>query len=503
VTTRSANRRPRRRDDFVGMLRRLSFIVGAVVGASGLAMLPAIITALIYQEWDNAGLITLAMGITMATGAFMWRVLGKSGVATTKEGFATVGLAWIFMTFFGTLPFLLTGEISNFTNAFFETAAGFTTTGSSIVPDPSTLSKSILMWRATTQWLGGMGIIVLSVAILPLLGIGGVQLARAEAPGPTPDRLAPRMRETAKRLWLVYVGFTAVEAFLLWLGDMDLFDAIAHSFTTMSTGGFGTRPDSIGGFSPYTQWVIIVFMLAAGTSFALHFRGLRKPVEYARNAEFRWYLGMVVGALIVVGGGLWANETGLGVEETIRTGAFTALTLVTTTGFGTADWTQWVSGLQIFVVGLMFLGGMAGSTAGGVKTFRIAVLSKAASADLRRLVHPRGIFVTRFGDKSIPDSIVESIQSFFLFFMFLFMTGTFLLGFIVSNTGDQLDLVTSASAVASALGNIGPGLGDVGPAGNFATVPGAGKWLLAFLMIVGRLEIFPVLLLFTRTLWKR
>lgn len=483
----------------VSMGRTLAFIIGAVVAASGAAMLVPALVSLGYQEWSEAGQIFAAAAVTMTVGTIFWRLIGRHGVLTTKEGFAAVGLAWFVMAFFGTLPYLLTGSIDNLTDAFFETAAGFTTTGSSIVPDPSTLSHGILIWRSATQWMGGMGVIVLSIAILPLLGVGGVQLARAESPGPQPDRLTPRFRETAKRLWFIYVAFTVIEALLLWAGDMSLFQAVAHALTTMSTGGFGTEATSITNFSAYTQWVIIAFMFVAGASFALHFRALRKPGEYLKNSEFRLYGSLIVIAAAVIAFGIWDNSAW---HSSVRDSAFTAVSMVTTTGYATADFGGWVPGLQILIVGLMFLGGSAGSTAGGVKTFRLAVLTKAAAADLRRLVHPRAVFVTRFGGKSVPDPIIESVQSFFLFYMFLFMTGTVLLGLIESRLGTGLDLVTSTSAVASALGNIGPGLGAVGPTANYLAVPWLGKWLLSFLMIAGRLEIFPVLLLFTRNLWR-
>jgi len=494
------------------MFRLLSYVIGAVVVAAGLAMVPAAGVAAIYADWDIAAEILLSAAITVGCGLLGWRVWGRTGKFTTREGFASVGLAWFFLAFFGTLPYLLSGSITNLTDAFFETASGFTTTGSSIVPDPSMMSHGILFWRASTQWLGGMGIIILSLAILPLLGVGGVQLARAESPGPEPDRLTPRFRETAKRLWYVYAGVTLVEALLLWAGDMDLFQAVTHSFTTMSTGGFGTEPDSIAGFSRYTQWVIILFMFVAGASFALHFRALRKPAVYFKNAEFRLYTAIGIGAAIIIAGGIWGDASvAVGGDpgmvwsalDSITDATFTAMAIVTTTGYATADFGLWNAGLQIFIVGLMFLGGMAGSTAGGMKTFRIGVLTRAASADLRRLIHPRGVFITRFGKEAVPDPVVESVQSFFLFFMFLFMTGTFLFGFITSTLpGADLDLVTHASAVASALGNIGPGLGEVGPAGNYLLLPWPAKWLLSFLMIGGRLEIFPVLLLFTRALWR-
>jgi trk system potassium uptake protein TrkH len=478
------------------MLQRLSYIVGAVVTGAGAAMVPPAMVAFFYRETTEAAQILIAAAITVLAGLVGWRVVGRQGRITSKEGFAAVGLAWFAMAAFGILPYLLTGSIETLTGAFFETAAGFTTTGASVVPDPALLSHGILIWRAETQWIGGMGIIVLSIAILPLLGVGGVQLAKAESPGHKPDRLTPRFRETAKRLWYVYVGFTALQTILLAMGDMNLFQAVAHAMTTMSTGGFGTEATSISGFSPYTQWVIILFMFLAGASFALHYRALRAPIQYVRNVEFRLYAALILGAtavmtVAIIGSGPF--------EPFLRDALFTTTSLMTTTGFATADFGSWVPGVQIMAVGLMFLGGMAGSTAGGVKTFRIAVLTKAASADLRRIVHPRGIFVTRFGKETVSDSVMESIQTFFLFYMFLFMSGTVVLGLMSSD----LDLVTSASAVASSLGNIGPGLGAVGPTSNFLAIPDAGKWLLAFLMIAGRLEIFPVVLLFTRNLWRR
>lgn len=482
------------------MFARLSYVIGAVVVAAGVSMLPAAVASCVYREWDTAGWIVLSAAITVLIGWFGWRVLGKSDTLTTREGFATVGLAWFAMAFFGVLPYLLTGSIDNFTNAFFETASGFTTTGASLVPDPSELPKGIIMWRSTTQWIGGMGVIILSLAVLPLLGVGGVQLAKAESPGPEPDRLTPRFRETAKRLWYVYVLVTLLEAMLLWAGDMDLFQAINHALTTLSTGGFGTEATSITGFSPYVQWVVIVFMFFAGTSFALHLRAIRDPGRYWRSTEFRLFTGVVLAAAIIILGGIWGEAP---LSDNIRDSLFTALAMVTGTGFVTADFAAWVPALQILVVGLMFIGGMAGSTAGGIKVYRIGVLVKAASADLRRLIHPRGVFITRFGRDPVPDPLVESVQSFFLFFMFIFMTSTFLMGFLGSTFGPEMDIVAAVSASASALSNIGPALGELGPTGNYLDVTWPGKWLLSFLMITGRLELFPVLLLFTRPLWRR
>ncbi|HSG78619.1 MAG TPA: TrkH family potassium uptake protein [Acidimicrobiia bacterium] len=479
--------------------RRLFSVIGPVVAAVGVGMIVAAGVAAVYQEWDDALGILAAAGISIAVGLVAWRVVGQRGELTTHEGFATVALSWFAISFAGCLPYLFTGAISGIENAFFETAAGFTTTGASVVPDPGQLGHGVLLWRSLTQWLGGMGIIVLSIAILPLLGVGGVELARAESPGPQPDRLTPRFRETAKRLWLVYVALTGIEVVLLFLGDMSLFESIAHAFTTMSTGGFSTEVGSLGAFSAYSQWVVIAFMAIAGASFALHFRALRDPLVYARNSEFRLYGMILLGATVLLAFGTWNGAVG----TVIRDAAFTATSLVTTTGYATADFGQWDAAIQIAIVGLFFVGGMAGSTAGGVKSYRLGVLTSAGRRDLRRLIHPRGVFVVRMGKKPVPDPIVESVQSFFLFYMFIFMTGTLLLGLIESSLGIGKDLVTSASAVASALGNVGPGLAEVGPSGNYLGIHSGGKFLLSGLMIVGRLEIFPVLLLFTRELWRR
>lgn len=492
--------RERSRSPITKLLKTVGFVIGSVLIFVAIAMMSASVVATIYGEFKTALWITASAGITAGAGYATRRSVGRPSSITVKEGFATVGLSWFIFSIFGALPYLLTGSISSFTDAIFETASGFTTTGASILVDPSVLDHGISFWRGMTQWLGGMGVIVLGVAILPLLGTGGMQLARAESPGPTPDRLTPRFQETAKRLWLVYLIITLVEVVLLAVGDMNIFQSVIHSMTTMSTGGFGTEPTSIAGFSPYTQWVIAAFMFLAGVSFALHYRAFSKPVEYARNSEFRLYSLIAIAAIVIVAGGLLAD---LAPGNAIRHAVFNTLSLTTTTGFASTDFGLWRPALQIMVVGLMFLGGMAGSTAGGLKTFRIGVLSKAAYADLRRLVYPKGVFITRFGGTRVSEPVVEAVQSFFLFYIFLFMTATFLVAFIDANLSEGLDLVTTTSAVAASLGNIGPGLGDVGPAANYAGLPGLVKWLLSGLMIVGRLEIFPVLVLFTKDLWRR
>lgn len=479
--------------------RHLLHVVGAVIGAIGALMLVSAFVSLVYQEWSTARGISVAALVTTVLGLVLWRWFDRPGELSTREGFAAVAVAWIAIGLVGALPYLFTGSITNVTDAVFETVGGFTTTGSSVIPDPGALPHGIQFWRSFTQWLGGMGIIVLSIAVLPLLGMGAVQLARAESPGPMPDRLTPRFKETAKRLWVVYVALTIVEVLLLWLGEMTLFESVNHAFTTMSTGGYSTNAGSLNAFSSYSQWIVIVFMLFAGASFAVHYRAIRNPGVYWKTTEVRVYLGITGAAALVMIIGTWGGS----IHDTVRDAFFTAGSIITTTGYGTADFGLWKPALQIMIVGLMFIGGMAGSTAGSVKVYRHEVLYEASRADIRRLIHPRGIFVARIGREPLKDDLVEAVQTFFLLYMFAFMTGSFALAVISSIWGPDLDIVSTVSAVASSLGNVGPGLGSVGPTGNYIEVPMLGKWLLAGLMIVGRLEILPILILFNRESWRR
>jgi trk system potassium uptake protein TrkH len=479
--------------------RNLLHVTGAVVGATGISMLAAALVSVMYREWSTAGSIVIAAVITTVVGVALWRGFDRPGELSTREGFAAVALAWIAIGLLGSLPYLLTGSITNVTDAVFEAVAGFTTTGSSIIPDPSALPHGILFWRSFTQWLGGMGIIVLSVAILPLLGMGAVQLARAESPGPTPDRLTPRFKETAKRLWVVYFVLTGAQMLLLWFGDMNLFEAVNHAFTTLSTGGDSTNAGSLGAYSSYSQWIVIIFMILAGTSFAVHFRAIRSPVVYWKTTEVRVYLGLMGVAAAVMAVGTWGGP----IHDVIRDAIFTAATLITTTGYGTADFGLWKPALQIMIVGLMFVGGMAGSTSGSIKIYRHEILYESSRADVRRLIHPRGVFITRIGKTPVKDTVVEAVQTFFMLYMFAFMTGSFALAVISSIWGPDLDIISTVSAVASSIGNVGPGLGSVGPTGNYLGVAAPGKWLLAGLMIVGRLEILPILILFNRESWRR
>jgi len=492
--------RRRGREPVLRLMNTVGFVMGSVLVSLGLVTLPAVIVASISDAPGTAVGIAVAGALTSISGVILRRVCDKPAALSLKEGFATVGLSWFIISLFGALPYLTTGAIPSLTGAVFESTSGFTTTGFSVVLAPEDLPKGILLWRALTQWLGGMGVIVLGVIVLPFLGTGGIQLAQAESSGHSVDRLAPRFQETARRLLAVYLAITTLEVVLLWRGDMSGFEAILHSFATVATGGFGSESTSLAGFSAYSQWVVTFFMFASGISFALHFRALSKPGEYSRSSEFKLYATILLVAAVIVIGGLWRDYPP---AEAVRLGVFNTVSVATGTGFTSTDIGLWRPALQIMLIGLMFLGGMAGSTSGAIKTFRIGVLAKAAFADVRRVVRSRGVFITRFGGRTIPPDVVEAVQSFFLFYMLIFMTATFLLAFIDANMSEGLDLVTATSAVASSMGNVGAGLGQVGPSGSFEQIPDLGKWLLSGLMIIGRLEIFPVLVLFTKDLWRK
>jgi trk system potassium uptake protein TrkH len=472
-------------------------VASAVIAAAGAATIPAIIAGIIYAEWDDT-VALLVSGLVAGLIGLLGNRFVKTEVGfTSREGFAAVALSWIVLILFGTLPYLIAGTFERPIDALFETSAGFTTTGATVLSDPGTLSHAMLLWRATTQWFGGMGIIVLSIAVLPMLGAGGVELARAEAPGPEPDRMTPRFRDTAERLWWLYVGLTLLVMVLLAVGDMSLFQAIAHSFTTMPTGGFGTEATSLGGFSAYTQWVVIIFMLISGVSFALHFRALSRPRAYLENRELFGFLSIIGVATIVVALGSWSF--GSGIESRVRDAVFTAVTMVTGTGYATVDWAVWGPGVVLALLVFMFFGGMAGSTAGAIKTYRLGILFKTIGSSIKRIIYPRIVVVQRFEGRAVEPRLVHGVVAFFVLYVGFFVGGAVLLGFLEPG----LDLTTIGSASASAIGNIGPALGELGPTSNYAGLGTDSKLLLSFLMLVGRLEIYPIVILLTHQWWRR
>jgi len=461
-------------------------------------MASAVFVSVIYSEHASWPVFLSSM-ITLFCGALLWLVFRRSDKSFSKrEGYIIVTLGWILFSCFGAIPFFISGEIPSFTDAFFETISGFTTTGASILTDIESLPKYLLYWRSLIQWLGGMGIIVLSLVILPILGIGGMQLFIAEVPGPTPDKIHPRIKETAKRLWGIYVFFTCAETLLLWLGGMSFFDALNHSFTTMATGGYSTKQASIAYFdSPFIHYVITIFMIFAGINFTLSYFALHLRFKLIlRDEEFRFYIGFIVIFTILITLILSLNID-QPFEQSFRQSLFQVVSILTTTGYTTTNYIEWMPIGIVFVFLLMFFGGSAGSTGGSVKIIRVVLLLKNSILELKRLIHPNAVIPVRMNRQAVPTGTVHNVLAFVSLYIFLVMIGII----VISAMG--YDLESSLGAVGATLGNIGPGLGVVGPIENYAHFPGIGKWFLSFLMLIGRLELFTVLVLFSSHFWKK
>lgn len=473
-------------------------IIGFLLMLTGIFMMLGIPFSIYYKSNDISALLQSGI-FTSAVGLIIWfftrnpqnKELGK------REGYLIVTLGWFTMALFGSIPFMIYGAIPGFTDAFFETMSGFTTTGATILNDIEVVPAGLLFWRSLTQWLGGMGIIVLSLAILPILGIGGMQLFTAEVPGITKDKLHPRVRETAKRLWGIYVIFTFTEMVLLLIGGMNLFDAINHSFTTMATGGFSTKNASTAHFtSPFIQYVFILFMLFAGMNFTIHYLAFHGKFEFTKiNTEFRFYIFFIAITTVIIAL-VHLSHIDFDWSESIRQSLFHVTSLVTTTGYVSSDYESWAPFSRMFFFVLLFVGGCAGSTGGGIKFARHFLLMKNSSLELRRLLHPQAIIPVRFNGKAVSMDIISNVQAFFIFYIGITVLGSIILSIF------GLDFITAAGAVATCLGNVGPGIGAVGPVNNFAELPGIVKWILSFFMLLGRLELFTVLLIFSPAFWK-
>ena len=481
-------------------------ILAAMLVLTGLTMIIPALIAWGYSEPDLAGHLK-SSAICVLIGLPVWFFTRKSRSLNSKDGFAIVTLAWILVALAGAQPFYLTGTIPNFTDAWFESMSGVTTTGASIIGNIETLPNlvngieslphGVLFWRSFIQWIGGMGIIVFTIAILPLLGVGGVQLFKAEVPGPVADKIRPRVRETAKILWMVYVGFTFVQMLLLGLAGMPWFDSICHAFTTMPTGGFSTKNASIGYYdSAAIQYIIIFFMFLAGINFSLHFHAIKGNMKsYFRDKEFLTYFGIIIVVAFLIfssisaGGNEWT-------EKHFRDSLFQTVAILTGTGYSTADYELWAYFAQFMILFMMFVGGMGGSTTGGMKIVRIMLLFKYAAKETRRMLHLKAIIPIRIGSRYIPEDVIRNTLGFFLFYISFFIFTTMVL------TAMNIDLESAIGASASAIGNIGPSLGAFGPTDNYALLPTFGKWLLSFCMLLGRLEIFTVMVLFSRTFWE-
>ncbi len=453
-------------------------------------------------------IITLCAGLILR-----FTIRSKGQELGIREGFGIVALGWVVVALFGALPYLFAGvfstenrtPISEFAFCYFESMSGFSTTGATVLTEIEHLSHAILFWRSFSHWLGGMGIVVLAVAILPMLGVGGMQLFRAEAPGPQTDRLTPRITQTAKLLWGVYILLSLLEIILLWLGGMTLFDSLCHTFGTMATGGFSTKNTSISHYnSIYIETVIIVFMFLAGTNFALHYRALRGNINsYFKDTEFRFYCSVIIISITLITWNIvkFKNNDGSipfdSVWDALRYASFQVLSITTTTGYGTADFEMWPYLSQFILITLMFYGGCAGSTGGGMKQLRFLLLIKQSGAEIKRLIFPHAVLPVRVNERIVPSEVLTHVLGFFFFFIGIFAIVTC----IMSTLG--LDLLTAASCTIATMANIGPGLGDVGPIDNYAHIATAGKFILTFCMLLGRLEIYTVLILFSPSFWKK
>lgn len=477
----------------VGLIIR---IIGFLLIVEGVFMLTALPFTYLYCG-PGCLAIPISAAITIAFGAWGWLSNRKASKQVGKrEGYIIVTFSWIFISLFGSLPFIISGEIPSFTDAFFETMSGFTTTGATILTDIEAMPKDLLYWRSMTHWMGGMGVIVLSVAILPILGIGGMQLFMAEMSGITYDKLHPRITATAKRLWGIYVILTALLTGALYFGEMDFFDAINHAFSTMATGGFSTRNDSIAAFGPITHYTIILFMILAGTNFTLHYFALHGQFKKVfANQEFKAYLLIIIIISLIIASGLAINKH-FPIEQSVRDALFTVVSILTTTGFFTSDYLGWPGMMWMLVFILMFIGGSAGSTGGGMKIIRQLLLVKNSWMELRRATHPNAVLPVKYNKKSVPQDVIYKVMAFFLMYILIFGMATIL----ISSLG--YDFETSIGASIASLGNIGPGIGMVGPVDNYAFFSDVTKWLLSFLMLIGRLELFTVLILFSPYFWR-
>ena len=490
--------------DFLAVLG----ILGAFIFFLGFALLLPIGIDLIYAE-DTWHSFLISAAIAFIAGGTLWWLFKPTEEIRIREGFMVVALTWITLSLVGALPFIISGILPSYTDAVFETMSGLTTTGSTIMggitstgfqnPNIESLTHSFLFWRSLAQWLGGMGIIVLSLAILPLLGIGGMQLFQAESPGPTADKLTPRVQETAKLLWVVYLALTALEFMLLWLHpSMNWFDALNHAFTSLASGGFSTKDTSIAAFdSVYIDVIITLFMFLSGVNFAMHFRLLKGDLgTFFNNRETRFYTLVTVIGIFIITFSLWYFD-GRTLLEALRYGSFQVVAIITTTGYVTDDYELWYTfGASVLLL-FFFTGASAGSTSGGLKMARWMILIRNLGREIKQIIHPRAIIPIRIGDHAIEPSIQRTVLSFFILYILIFGFGVILISLF------GYDLMSSIGASISALGNVGPAWGEFGPTDNFATLPYAAKWVLIILMMIGRLELFTVIILFSPSFWKQ
>ena len=499
----------------MGSLTKLNFkiishLMGLLLMVNGGFMLLAAIVSWYYEDGVTLQISAAAMLVIFTGLIMMFFSRGHGKELRTREGYIVVSFGWILLSLSGTLPFLFTGAIPSFTDSFFETVSGYTTTGASILNDIEVIPKGILLWRSLTHWIGGMGIIVLAIAVLPLLGVGGMQLFSAESPGPGADKLKPRVTDTAKRLWLIYFGYTIIQAVLLKIAGMNFFDAINHAMSTMATGGFSTKNASAAFWNdqPVIQYILIIFMFLAGLNFVLSYFGFKGNFrKIFRDDEFKWYTGFIllfsfITALVIY----FQADPGLSsiehpqvwgrAESAVRHALFMVISMITTTGYVSADYTLWAPLTGTLFFGLLFIGGSAGSTSGGVKVIRHLIMIRNGIMQFKRALHPHAVLPIRFNGSAVNNDIVYSVLGFFILYLLSFIVGAMVLALF------GLDLLSALGGAATSLGNVGPAFGILGPVNNFQAIPAPAKWWCCFLMIIGRLELFTFLILFTPYFWR-
>ena len=475
-------------------LKKVANVAGLLQIFVACSMFLTGLVAVLYGDSDAIAFF-LAGSVTLVLGGGTYLSTRFDDEVTLREGFAIVTMAWVTTAIFGSLPYIFSGVVDSPVPALFESMSGFTTTGATVFSDIEALPHGILLWRSMTHWIGGMGIIVLVIAVLPYLGIGGMQLFRAEVSGPAPERLRPRITQTAKLLWLVYFGMTAAIGLLYLLGGMSSFDAINHAFSTVATGGFSTKNTSFAEMSSFIQWVTIIFMYIGGVNYALHFRAITGDMRYLQDEEWKFFTIVLVSAAGIVTTLNFLAGDAAG-EKVIRDGIFQVLAITTTTGYVSADYDLWVPGARMVLFALFFFGGMAGSTSGGVKALRVMLLLKQAANELRKHLHPRAILVTRIGGNPIKEEVAARVVGFLMLYLILCMAGALALAM----TG--IEPLTAISGSIASVGNVGPSFAGLGPTDNYGWMSEPGLGVLTFLMLVGRLEIYTVLLLFHPELWK-
>ncbi len=480
-------------------LKTVLFILSVLMVIISLFMLLSAGVSLYYNEMNAFYAFLKSAGIVLfvsVAAGFLTRS-GREEQLGTREGFLIVSFGWIFSSLAGAIPFVISKEIPEFTDAFFETMSGFTTTGASILTDIESLSHGILFWRSLTHWLGGMGIVVLTVALLPIFGVGGLNLLRAEAPGPTVDKMTPKIKETAKILWSIYFLFTFIETILLMIGGMDLFNALTHTFGTLATGGFSPRAASVGAFSsPFIHVVITVFMVLAGMNFNLYYKIVSgRMKDFFKDTEMKVYLSIFILATVFIAINLIGTYDTF--SRSLRFAGFQAASILTTTGFATADFSGWPAFSRNILFFLMFVGGSAGSTGGGMKVIRLTALFKIGINEMKHLVYPKGVFPLRLNGEIVKKDVIYPISGFILLYLSVLLGVTM----IVSTGG--YNILTSFSTALATLGNIGPGFGRIGPALNYSFYPVYIKWILSLAMMLGRLELYTVLVLITPHFWRK